>query len=343
LVYNQREIDNYLIEMDGTDDKSRLGANITIATSIASAKAGAMSSGLPLYRYTGGVGSYILPAPMFNIINGGEHADNNLDIQEYMIVPDGMPTFSDALRAGSEIYHRLKKNLEKSGHLTSVGDEGGFAPDLASNEEALVFLIDAIADAGYSPGEDVNITLDVAGSEFFEDGYYFFRSENKKMKSDELISIYEEWIEKYPVVSIEDGLSEDDWDGWVNLTRKLGDKVQIVGDDLFVTNISRIRKGVEEGAGNAVLIKPNQIGTLSETIDAVNFARRNRYNCVLSHRSGETEDSFIADFAVGMNILQIKSGAPCRGERVMKYNRLLRIEEDLGIDGEFAGPGLYKF
>lgn len=338
---NQREVDNYLCEMDGTENKSNLGANITIATSIAVAKAASNSLGIPLYKYLGGVGSYILPTPMFNIINGGEHGDNDIDVQEYMIVPHRMATFSDALRTGSDIYHNLKEKLKEEGYNTSVGDEGGFAPQLEDNERALSFISDSIEGAGYIAGEEVSIALDVAASEFYNDGIYTFKSEGRGMPADDLVSLYEEWLDSYPIVSIEDGLAEEDWAGWKMMTERLGERVQLVGDDIFVTNIERIGRGIDEEIANAVLIKPNQIGTLSETIDAIDLSRRAGYSCVMSHRSGETGDVFISDLAVGLSILQMKSGAPCRGERVSKYNQLLRIEEGLGIDSEFSGHMLY--
>jgi enolase len=331
---NQVYIDNLLIELDGTENKSRLGANAILGVSIAVCKATALEAGMPLYRYIGGCNAKELPVPMMNILNGGAHADNNLDIQEFMIVPAGLNNFANALRAGAEVFHTLKGILKKKGFKTAVGDEGGFAPDLASHEEAIALIIQAIELAGYTPGKDIYLALDVAASEFYENGLYNF--EGKKASSDDMISYYGEMISKYPLLSIEDGLSENDWNGWRDMTHGLGKKVQLVGDDIFVTNTKIIKRGIEEGIANSILIKLNQIGTLTETLDAVEAAKRAGYTAIISHRSGETEDTIIADLAVAYNTGFIKTGSLARGERVAKYNRLLRIEEEL------AGSALYK-
>jgi enolase len=331
---NQVYLDNLLIELDGTENKSRLGANAILGVSIAVCKATALEAGMPLYRYIGGCNAKELPVPMMNILNGGAHADNNLDIQEFMIVPAGLNNFSNALRAGAEVFHTLKGILKKKGFKTAVGDEGGFAPDLASHEEAIALIIQAIELAGYTPGKDIYLALDVAASEFYENGLYNF--EGKKASSDDMISYYGEMISKYPLLSIEDGLSENDWNGWRDMTHGLGKKVQLVGDDIFVTNTKLIKRGIEEGIANSVLIKLNQIGTLTETLDAVEAAKRAGYTAIISHRSGETEDTIIADLAVAYNTGFIKTGSLARGERVAKYNRLLRIEEEL------SGSALYK-
>jgi enolase len=331
---NQVYIDTLLIELDGTENKSRLGANAILGVSIAICKATAIEAGMPLYRYIGGCNAKELPVPMMNILNGGAHADNNLDIQEFMIVPAGLNNFANALRAGAEVFHTLKGILKKKGFKTAVGDEGGFAPDLASHEEAIALIIQAIELAGYTPGKDIYLALDVAASEFYENGLYNF--EGKKASSDDMISYYGEMISKYPLLSIEDGLSENDWNGWRDMTHGLGKKVQLVGDDIFVTNTKIIKRGIEEGIANSVLIKLNQIGTLTETLDAVEAAKRAGYTAIISHRSGETEDTIIADLAVAYNTGFIKTGSLARGERVAKYNRLLRIEEEL------AGSALYK-
>ncbi len=331
---NQVYIDNLLIELDGTENKSRLGANAILGVSIAVCKATAREAGMPLYRYIGGCNAKELPVPMMNILNGGVHADNNLDIQEFMIVPAGLNNFANALRAGAEVFHTLKGILKKKGFKTAVGDEGGFAPDLASHEEAIALIIQAIELAGYTPGKDIYLALDVAASEFYENGLYNF--EGKNASSDDMISYYGEMISKYPLLSIEDGLSENDWNGWRDMTHGLGKKVQFVGDDIFVTNTKIIKRGIEEGIANSVLIKLNQIGTLTETLDAVEVAKRAGYTAIISHRSGETEDTIIADLAVAYNTGFIKTGSLARGERVAKYNRLLRIEEEL------AGSALYK-
>ncbi len=331
---NQVYIDTLLIELDGTENKSRLGANAILGVSIAICKATAIEAGMPLYRYIGGCNAKELPVPMMNILNGGAHADNNLDIQEFMIVPAGLNNFANALRAGAEVFHTLKGILKKKGFKTAVGDEGGFAPDLASHEEAIALIIQAIELAGYTPGKDIYLALDVAASEFYENGLYNF--EGKNASSGDMISYYGEMISKYPLLSIEDGLSENDWNGWRDMTHGLGKKVQFVGDDIFVTNTKIIKRGIEEGIANSVLIKLNQIGTLTETLDAIEVAKRAGYTAIISHRSGETEDTIIADLAVAYNTGFIKTGSLARGERVAKYNRLLRIEEEL------AGSALYK-
>lgn len=331
---NQVSIDNFMIELDGTENKSRLGANAILGVSLAVCKATAMEMGIPLYRYIGGCNTKELPVPMMNILNGGAHADNNLDIQEFMIMPTGFSDFANALRAGSEIFHTLKSILKKKGLNTSVGDEGGFAPNLNTNEEAISLILQAITESGYAPDKDVLLALDVASSEFYEDGGYHF--EGKKLTSSEMVDYYERLVEKYPVLSIEDGMAENDWDGWKLLTERLSRKVQLVGDDVFVTNTKIIKKGIQEGIANSVLIKLNQIGTLTETLDAIEMAKKARYTAIISHRSGETEDTTIADLAVAYNTGFIKTGSLARGERIAKYNRLLRIEEEL------AGSSLYK-
>ena len=333
-VLDQANIDRILIELDGTENKSNLGANAILGVSLAVAKAGADFLGLPLYRYIGGTGARVLPVPMCNIINGGKHADNNLDIQEFMIVPKGAPSFREALRYASEIFHTLKNILKENGYFTGVGDEGGFAPSLPGNEEAIKLIIQAIEKAGYRPGEDVYLAIDSAASSFYKDGKYHF--DGKVVSSEELIGIYKEWVDKYPLFSIEDGLAEDDWEGWVIMNRELGDKIQIVGDDIFVTNIKRIKKGIEKNIANAVLIKLNQIGTLTETIDAINLTHKAGWKTVVSHRSGETADTTIAHLAVAMNTGQIKTGSLSRSERIEKYNELLRIEEELDEAGIFG-------
>lgn len=326
----QERIDSLMIELDGTPNKSKLGANAILSVSMAVSDASAQSRGLPLYRYLGGIKSRVLPVPFMNILNGGKHADNNVDIQEFMIVPSGAETFSDALQMAVEIYHCLKGILKSKGYSTAVGDEGGFAPDLRSNEEALGLLVEAIRKAGYKPGLHCNLAIDAAASEFYEDGKYVLKGENWTGTSAQLVEKYTAWVNSYPIVSIEDGLFEDDWEGWVVLTKALGGKVQIIGDDLFVTQKERIEKGITVGAGNSVLIKLNQVGTITETLDSIQVAANAGYRWLVSHRSGETEDSFIADLAVATCSGQIKTGAPCRSERVAKYNRLLRIEEELG-------------
>ena len=332
---DQRRIDEIMIELDGTPNKGKLGANAILGVSLAVAKAAAESAGLPLYRYLGGPNAHILPVPMMNILNGGSHADTNVDIQEFMIAPLGAPTFRDALRWGAEVYHTLKAVIKERGLSTGLGDEGGFAPNLSSNAAALDLIIEAIEKAGFKPGTDVALALDVASSEFFKDGLYQFEGEGRS--TDYMVSYYEKLIRDYPLVSIEDPLSEDEWDAWTALTAEIGDRVQLVGDDLFVTNPERLRKGIELHAANALLVKVNQIGSLTETLDAVEEAHRNGYRTMTSHRSGETEDTTIADLAVATNSGQIKTGAPARSERVAKYNQLLRIEEDLDDAAVYAG------
>ena len=336
---DQDALDRAMIELDGTEGKSNLGANAILGVSMANARAAADSHGLPLYAWLGGIGGGLLPTPMMNVINGGAHADNNVDIQEFMIVPHNAPSFTEALRMGAEVYHALRGCVKARGYSTGVGDEGGFAPNLKSNREALDLLMEAVNKAGYTPGTDVSFALDVASSEFFENGKYTFKKgEGKTFTSDELIQYYEkELLKDYPVISIEDGMAEDDWDGWKLLTDTLGKKVQLVGDDLFVTNVSRIKKGIELGVCNSVLIKLNQIGTLTETLDAIQLANRAGYTAVVSHRSGETEDTTIADLVVGLNAGQIKTGAPSRTDRVAKYNQLLRIEEELDDAAQYLG------
>jgi len=338
--YNQAEIDAILKELDGSDNYSKLGANAVLGVSMAVARAASESLGIPLYRYLGGANALTLPTPMFNIINGGSHANNSVDFQEYMIMPINFDDFSDALRAATEVYHNLKKIIADMGESTALGDEGGFAPNLKNNEEPIQVIIKAIENAGYKAGEDIAIALDVASSELYENGKYKLKSENREVSSEELVSYYEELCEKYPIVSIEDGLDENDWDGWKILTEKLGSKVQLVGDDLFVTNEKILREGIEKGVANSILIKPNQIGTVSETMTTVRLAQRNGYTCVMSHRSGESEDAFIADFAVALNTGQIKTGSTARGERTAKYNRLQEINQELGL-GEYLGKELF--
>ncbi len=330
----QIDIDTIMLELDGTPNKSRLGANAILGVSMAVTRAAAGCLGIPLYQYIGGINARQIPVPMMNILNGGQHADNNVDIQEFMILPAGAPSFADGLQMGVEIYHHLKKVLQSRGLATAVGDEGGFAPDLPSNEAAIEVILEAVAAAGYQAGEDIYLALDVAASEFYREGEYHLAG--KVMTSEEMVAFYEDLVQKYPILSIEDGLAEDDWSGWALLTEKLGNKIQLVGDDLFVTNTERLAKGIAEGICNSILIKLNQIGTVSETLDAIEMAKQAGYTCVISHRSGETEDTFIADFAVAANAGQIKTGAPARTDRVAKYNQLLRIEEELD---EFA---LYK-
>ena len=340
---DQVELDRFMIALDGTENKSRLGANAILSVSMAAAKAAAEEAELPLYRYLGGVSAHILPVPMMNVLNGGAHADNNLDIQEFMIVPSGAPTFRGALRMGSEIFHQLKKVLKAQKLNTAVGDEGGFAPNLRANEEALELLMDAIKAAGYVPGEDVFIALDAAASEFFQDGRYLLKAEKKPEKTpEELIDLYESWVDRYPIISIEDGMAEGDWDGWKLMTERLGNRVQIVGDDVFVTNTKILAKGIEDGIANAILIKLNQIGTVTETFEAIQMAYRAGYRAVISHRSGETEDTTIADLAVAASTGQIKTGSLSRTDRVAKYNQLVRIEEELGDAARYAGTETFK-
>jgi len=334
---DQEAVDALLLELDGTENKARLGANALLGVSGACARAAAAAHGLPLYRYLGGTAARTLPIPMMNILNGGSHADNNVDFQEFMIVPRGAESFREGLRMGAEIFHALKGVLKSKGMNTAVGDEGGFAPNLGSNEEAITVILTAIEKAGYRPGEQVFLALDVAASEFFKDGVYTLEGEgNRKCSSADMVALYASWADKYPIVSIEDGLHEDDWDGWEKLTAELGYKLQLVGDDLFVTNPKRLQRGIDEQVANAVLVKINQIGTLSETFECVNLARRNKYNSVISHRSGETEDSIIADIAVATNAGQIKTGSLSRTDRVAKYNQLLRIEEELGDSARYG-------
>ncbi|MFM1514263.1 phosphopyruvate hydratase [Helcococcus ovis] len=336
-VFDQVGIDRLMIELDGTDNKGRLGANAILGVSMAVARAAADELGVPLYNYVGGFNAKQLPVPMMNILNGGEHADNNVDIQEFMVMPVGAESFSEALKMGAEIFHNLRKVLHDKGYNTAVGDEGGFAPNLASNEEALSTIVEAIELAGYKPGEQVRIALDVASSEMYEDGKYNLKGEGVVKTREEMVAWYEELVNKYPIISIEDGLDEEDWEGWKLLTERLGKKIQLVGDDLFVTNTKRLSKGIENGVANSILVKVNQIGTLTETLDAVQMANRAGYTAVMSHRSGETEDTTIADLAVALNTGQIKTGAPSRTDRVAKYNQLLRIEDELFDTAEFKG------
>jgi len=335
---DQAGIDKLMLGLDGTPSKAKLGANAILGVSCAVARAAAMATGLPLYRYLGGASATLLPVPMFNILNGGVHANwQGTDLQEFMIAPVGAPNFREALRWGSEVYHALKGVLKKAGHSTAVGDEGGFAPALKNNEEALVVIVKAIETAGYKPGEHVAIALDPAASGFFEDGRYNLRTESRKVSSEEMVAVYADWAKRYPIAVLEDGLAEDDWAGWKILNRELGEKIELVGDDLFVTNVERIARGIREDVANAVLIKLNQIGTVTETVAAIEMARRVGWGSMVSHRSGETVDSFIADLTVGLATGHLKTGAPCRGERVEKYNQLLRIEESLGEAAVYAG------
>lgn len=343
-AYLQTEIDQIMLQLDGSPNKSNLGANAILGVSMAVAKAAAQASGLPLWRYLGGVNAKMLPLPMMNIINGGSHADNNVDPQEFMIMPAGADTFSEAVQMGAEIFHNLKMVLSSKGYSTAVGDEGGFAPNLKSNEEAVEVILDAIEKAGYTPGEDILIALDPASSEFYnsEDEVYEFKwSDGSKRDSDEMVQYWLDWSEKYPIISIEDGMDENDWDGWKKLTDAIGDKVQLVGDDLFVTNTNRLADGISQGVGNSILIKVNQIGTLTETLDAIEMAHKNDYTAVISHRSGETEDTTIADIAVATNAGQIKTGSMSRTDRIAKYNQLLRIEEELGDSAIFMGRDVF--
>jgi len=331
-----------MIDLDGTTNKARLGANAILGVSLALAKAAAAESGLPLYRYVGGTRAHILPVPLMNIVNGGAHADNGLDFQEFMILPVGAPTFAEALRMGVEVFHALKGQLKAAGQATNVGDEGGFAPALARADEALGFIMKAIEGAGYKPGDQVALGLDVASSEFFKGGKYRMEGEGKTLGSDEMVKFYEDLVKRYPILTIEDGMAEDDWDGWAALTQALGGRVQLVGDDLFVTNTERLRKGIGGGIANAILIKVNQIGSLSETLEAVEMAHKAGYRAVMSHRSGETEDATIADLAVATNCGQIKTGSLSRSDRTAKYNQLLRIEEELGPSAAYAGRGALR-
>jgi enolase len=338
-VFDQRDIDQVMIDLDGTPNKANLGANAILGVSLAVAHAAADCSGQSLYRYIGGVNAHTLPVPMMNILNGGSHADNKIDIQEFMVMPVGAETFSDGLRMGTEVFHALKTVLKKKGHSTNVGDEGGFAPNLSSNDEAIEVVLEAIEKAGYRPGEDLLIALDAAASEFYdaEKGLYLFESTGDRMEGKDLVDFWKGWCDKYPIISIEDGLAEDDWDAWKMLTESVGDRIQLVGDDLFVTNTHRLARGIENNIANSILIKVNQIGTLTETIDAVSLAHRNGYTSVMSHRSGETEDTTIADLAVALNTGQIKTGSASRSDRVAKYNQLLRIEQELGQAAVYRG------
>jgi enolase len=339
---DQRDIDRVLLELDGTDNKSRLGANAILGVSLAVARAAADELAVPLYRYVGGVNAHVLPVPMMNVLNGGEHADNNVDIQEFMIMPVGAASFSEALRWGAETYHVLKKVLHDRNLSTAIGDEGGFAPNLASNEDAVKLLLEAIEKAGFTPGTDIAIALDAASTEFYKDGNYVLAGEGRSLAPAEMIGYLQELVSKYPIVSIEDGMAEEDWDGWSKLTAAIGDKVQLVGDDLFVTNVERLSRGIEAGVANSILVKVNQIGSLTETLESVAMATRAGYTAVMSHRSGETEDTTIADLAVATNCGQIKTGAPARSDRVAKYNQLLRIEDDLGDAAAYWGAAAIK-
>jgi enolase len=340
---DQIGVDDALLELDGTPNKSRMGANALLSVSMAVARAAARDLDMPLYRYLGGVMARVLPVPMMNVLNGGAHASNNVDVQEFMIVPVGADRFSEGLRMGVEVFHALKKVLAKQGLTTAVGDEGGFAPMLASNEAALEALLVAVKEAGYKAGEDVVFALDPAASEFYHDGRYTFKKSGGPSRSaEEMVALYTSWVDKYPIVSIEDGLAEDDWEGWAKLTAALGDRIQIVGDDIFVTNMDRLARGIDEGVANAILIKLNQIGTLTETLECIDLAKRNGYACVISHRSGETEDTFIADLAVATGVGQIKTGSASRTDRVAKYNQLLRIAEELGDVAHYPGKELYR-
>jgi enolase len=343
-AFDQRGLDARMIELDGTENKSRLGANAILAVSMAAARASALSLDVPLYRYLGGAGANTLPTPMMNILNGGAHADNNVDFQEFMVMPIGAPSFSEALRWGVEVFHTLKGVLKKRGYNTAVGDEGGFAPSVKSNVEAIEVVLEAITKAGYKPGEEISIALDPAASEFFQDGKYVFKKSDKSAKSsDEMVAFWAKWAKDYPIVSLEDGLAENDWDGWSKLTQEIGGKIQLVGDDLFVTNVEFLRQGIDKQVANSILIKVNQIGTVSETFDAIDLARRNGYTSIISHRSGETEDTFIADLAVATGAGQIKTGSASRTDRVAKYNQLLRIEEELGPAARFLGVGALNY
>ncbi len=342
-IFAQGEIDQLLIDLDGTENKGKLGANAILGVSVAVARAAASQMGMPLYEYIGGINAKTLPVPMLNILNGGEHADNNVDIQEFMVMPVGADTFKEALRMGTEIFHSLKEELQERGLSTSVGDEGGFAPDVASNEEALALIVTAIEGAGYKPGEEVVLALDVAATEIYdkERKVYMLAGEGRELTIDEMIDFYADLVEKYPIVSIEDGLDEEDWEGWKVLTERLGKKIQLVGDDLFVTNTKRFERGIENKISNSILIKLNQIGTITETLEAIEMAKINGYTAVISHRSGETEDTTIADLAVALNTGQIKTGAPSRTDRVAKYNQLLRIEDELGSTAKYMGKNVF--
>ena len=336
-VTDQVAIDQLMLDLDGTDNKGKLGANALLGVSMAAAKAAAAATNTPLFSYIGGINAKVLPVPMMNILNGGEHADNNVDIQEFMIMPTGAESFSEAMQMGAEVYQNLKKVLQNKDLGTGVGDEGGFAPDLDSNEAAIEVIMEAIEQAGYTPDEDVKLALDVAATEIYKDGKYELEGEGVVKTAEEMVEMYESLVEKYPVISIEDGLAEDDWEGWATMNDKLGDKIQLVGDDLYVTNTKRLARGIEEGSSNSILIKVNQIGTMTETMDAIEMAKEAGFTAIVSHRSGETEDVTISDLVVATNTGQIKTGAPCRSERVAKYNQLLRIEEILGESAEYAG------
>jgi enolase len=344
-VFEQNEIDRLMLKLDGTDNKAELGANAILAVSLACAKAAAVEANMPLYRYVGGVNANTLPIPLMNILNGGSHADNSIDFQEFMIMPVKADSFSDALRMGTEVFHHLKNVLKKKGYSTNVGDEGGFAPNIPSNEEAIETVLKAIEEAGYKPGKDIYIAMDAATTEFYNEKtglYTFKKSDGREMDSSAMVAYWKEWTDKYPIISVEDGMAEDDWKGWAELTKTIGDKVQLVGDDLFVTNSKRLQKGIDKGVANSILVKVNQIGTLSETIDAVNLATRHAYTNIMSHRSGETEDTTIADLAVALNSGQIKTGSASRTDRIAKYNQLLRIEEELGKNAYYPGKD-FKF
>ena len=340
---SQRELDYLMIELDGTPNKAKLGANAILGVSMAYARAEAISAGIPLYQYLGGTNAHLLPVPCMNIINGGKPADNNVDFQEFMIVPHGATSFAESIRMGIEVFHTLKSVLKGKGYSTGVGDEGGFAPDLKSNDEAVEVILEAIAKAGYKPGQEVSICLDPAASELWEDGKYkMFKSTGKLVSSDDMVKLWESWVKQYPIVLLEDGLAENDWEGWNNLTQTLGNKIEIVGDDIFCTNKTILKEGIEKGVGNSILIKLNQIGTVTETLETIELAYRNSYNCFVSHRSGETVDSFIADLTVGVNAGHLKTGSGCRGERIEKFNQLMRIEHELGKSSRFAGVSAFK-
>ena len=344
-VFDQRLIDDRMLTLDGTENKGKLGANAILGVSLAVAKAAAMESGQPLYRYIGGVNAHVLPVPMMNILNGGSHADNSIDFQEFMVIPAGASSFSEGLRMGVEVFHALKKVLKSNNYSTNVGDEGGFAPNIKSNKEAVETVLKAVESAGYRPGEDVFIAMDAAASEFYledEKVYHFHKSTGDKLSSDNMISYWKEWVDNYPIVSIEDGLHEDDWSGWNKLNAALGDRVQLVGDDLFVTNTKRLQRGIDEKSANSILVKVNQIGSLSETIDAVQLAHINNFTSVMSHRSGETEDTTISDLAVALSTGQIKTGSASRSDRIAKYNQLIRIEEELGSTAYYPGKSVFK-
>jgi enolase len=342
-VLGQTEIDHRMIALDGTPNKGNLGANAILSVSLAVARAAAEVLEMPLYRYLGGVNARLLPVPMMNILNGGAHADNNVDLQEFMVMPVGPERFSESLRMGVEVFHSLKKVLSKKGYNTAVGDEGGFAPSLKSNDEAIEVILEAIQQAGLVPGKDVVIALDPASSEFYENGKYVFKKSDKSVRtSEQMVQFYSNWVRQYPIVSIEDGLAEDDWEGWAIFTKELGSRIQLVGDDLFVTNTQRLKKGIDSSVANSILIKVNQIGTLTETIEAIELAKSNRYTAVISHRSGETEDTFISDLVVGLNTGQIKTGSASRTDRIAKYNQLLRIEEELGKEALFLGKATFN-